>query len=120
MPVRIAVDMDRCQGYRQCCLSVPQVFRQGEGKAKYTAEAEDELHAAIEAAAASCPTKAITVESGTYSTAHIEWPTIGAWTAIDRRSRRGPSRSGSTSALSSVLSCWLHLALPGSTWSTVV
>ncbi len=65
MTVRIAVDMDRCQGYRQCCLAVPQVFRLGEGKVKYRAEAEDELLPAIEAAAASCPTKAISVESGT-------------------------------------------------------
>ena len=66
MTVRIAVDMDMCQGYRQCCLTVPQVFRLGEGKVKYTAEAEDELRVAIEAAAARCPTNAITVESGTF------------------------------------------------------
>ena len=65
MTVRIAVDMEKCQGYRQCCLTVPQVFRLGEGKVSCTAEAEDELQASIEAAAASCPTQAISVESGT-------------------------------------------------------
>ena len=61
MTITIAVDMDTCQGHRQCCLAVPEVFRLGEGKVRYVPVAEDALGPELEAAAAHCPTMAISI-----------------------------------------------------------
>lgn len=65
MTLRIDVDMDRCQGYRQCCLAVPEIFKLGEGKVRFQATADDSLASALEAAAKSCPTRAITIDPAT-------------------------------------------------------
>lgn len=61
MTITIAVDMDRCQGYRHCCLAVPQVFSLGEGKVKHLQVAEDDLAELLAGAAANCPTRAISI-----------------------------------------------------------
>lgn len=60
MTIKIAVDMDKCQGYRQCCLALPDVFRLGEGKVRYKSEVEESQRDALAAAMKNCPTQAIT------------------------------------------------------------
>jgi ferredoxin len=61
--VRIVVDLNRCQGYAQCCFLAPDVFRmQGEEALVYLPNPEDDHAAEVRRAAVACPVQAILVE----------------------------------------------------------
>jgi ferredoxin len=61
--VRIVVDLNRCQGYAQCCFLAPDVFRlQGEEALVYRPNPEDGRAAEVRRAAVACPVQAILVE----------------------------------------------------------
>ncbi|NUP31686.1 MAG: ferredoxin [Streptomycetaceae bacterium] len=62
--VRIAVDLNRCQGYAQCAFLAPETFAMhGEEALLYNPEV-DEAHREKHAqAAAACPVQAILVDA---------------------------------------------------------
>jgi ferredoxin len=81
-PIRLVVDLNRCEAYAQCCFLAPSVFElHGEEALWYdpapgNAERERVLHAV-----ASCPVQAIRVEE--------DWHAPDAQSAPpDARSRR--------------------------------
>ncbi len=62
--LRVVVDLNRCQGYAQCCFLAPDVFRlYGEEALIYYPEPTASQHTNILRAAAACPVQAITVQS---------------------------------------------------------
>ncbi|HEX4205778.1 MAG TPA: ferredoxin [Ktedonobacteraceae bacterium] len=62
--LRIVVDLNRCQGYAQCCFLAPDVFRlHGEEALMYYPEPDVSRREEVLRAAASCPVQAILVES---------------------------------------------------------
>lgn len=62
--MRIVVDLNRCQGYGQCCFLAPEHFKMaGEEALRYDPEPEDAERERILQAAAACPVQAIVVES---------------------------------------------------------
>ena len=64
MSLRLMVDLNRCQGYAQCCFLAPEVFElHGEEALWYDPAPNPELREHVLRAAASCPVQAITVES---------------------------------------------------------
>ncbi|WP_222269581.1 ferredoxin [Modestobacter marinus] len=61
--MRIAVDLNRCQGYAQCVPLAPQVLRlNGEEALMYDPNPDDSLRRQVLRAAASCPVRAIIVD----------------------------------------------------------
>lgn len=61
--MRIAVDLNRCQGYAQCVPLAPNVLRlNGEEALRYDPNPEDSLRQQVLRAAASCPVQAIIVD----------------------------------------------------------
>ena len=61
--MRIVVDLNRCQGYAQCCFLAPDVFRlHGEEALAYHPNPDDELRLDVLRAAAACPVQAIAVD----------------------------------------------------------
>jgi ferredoxin len=61
--VRVAVDLNRCQGYAQCCFLAPDTFRlQGSEGLFYTPETDRSQRERILRSAAACPVQAIAVE----------------------------------------------------------
>ncbi|GCF09925.1 ferredoxin [Dictyobacter arantiisoli] len=61
--MRVLVDLNRCQGYAQCCFLAPESFKLvGEEALMYDSGPDDALKEKIERAAASCPVQAIMVE----------------------------------------------------------
>ena len=61
--MRIAVDLNRCQGYAQCVPLAPQVLRlNGEEALMYDPNPDDSLRQQVLRAVASCPVRAIIVD----------------------------------------------------------
>ena len=58
--MRIAVDIDLCQGHGVCCSEAPELFELGGDKVRVLeVEPAPALHAAARLAAKYCPTRAI-------------------------------------------------------------
>ena len=61
--MRLAVDLNRCQGYSQCVPLAPEVFRLlGEEALAYDPNPDDSQRQRVARAAASCPVQAIIAE----------------------------------------------------------
>ena len=61
-PLRVAVDLNRCQGYAQCCFLAPEVFElHGQEALWYDAAPDPAQGERVRAAAAACPVQAIRV-----------------------------------------------------------
>ena len=61
--MRMVVDLNRCQGYAQCCFLAPEAFKLvGDEALMYNPAPDDALAEKIMRAAAACPVQAITVE----------------------------------------------------------
>ncbi|MER7149860.1 ferredoxin [Streptomyces lydicus] len=61
--MRIAVDLNRCQGYAQCVFLAHDVFRlTGQEALTYEPNPDDERRLQVERAAAACPVQAIVLE----------------------------------------------------------
>ncbi|MEU6876721.1 ferredoxin [Streptomyces sp. NPDC046712] len=62
--VRVAVDLNRCQGYAQCAFLAPEIFvMHGEEALLYDPEADEEQREKLAQAAAACPVRAILVDA---------------------------------------------------------
>ncbi|MFJ4616981.1 ferredoxin [Streptomyces sp. NPDC088812] len=62
--VRIAVDLNRCQGYAQCAFLAPDVFTMhGEEGLLYRPEPDEAQREKVAQAAAACPVQAILVDA---------------------------------------------------------
>ncbi|MGW6398201.1 ferredoxin [Streptomyces sp. NPDC055134] len=62
--MRIAVDLNRCQGYAQCAFLAPEIFAMhGEEALLYDPEADEAQRARLAQAAAACPVQAILVDA---------------------------------------------------------
>ncbi|MGC0336664.1 ferredoxin [Streptomyces sp. SLBN-8D4] len=62
--VRIAVDLNRCEGYAQCAFLAPEIFAMhGEEALLYAPEADEAQRAKLVRAAAACPVQAILVDA---------------------------------------------------------
>ncbi|MER5939922.1 ferredoxin [Streptomyces sp. uw30] len=62
--VRIAVDLNRCQGYAQCAFLAPEVFAMhGEEALLYDPEVDETQREQLARAAAACPVQAILVDA---------------------------------------------------------
>jgi ferredoxin len=63
-PVRLVVDLNRCEAYAQCCFLAPSVFElHGEEALFYDPEPDEAQRDRVLRAAAACPVQAITVEA---------------------------------------------------------
>ncbi|SDN25820.1 Ferredoxin [Streptomyces sp. cf386] len=62
--VRIAVDLNRCQGYAQCAFLAPEIFAMhGEEALLYNPDADEAQRDRLAQAAAACPVQAILVDA---------------------------------------------------------
>ncbi|MFC4956125.1 ferredoxin [Streptomyces mauvecolor] len=62
--MRIAVDLNRCQGYAQCAFLAPEIFAMhGEEALLYTPEADEAQREKLIQAAMACPVQAILVDA---------------------------------------------------------
>ncbi|CCK26346.1 hypothetical protein BN159_1967 [Streptomyces davaonensis JCM 4913] len=62
--VRLAVDLNRCQGYAQCAFLAPEIFAMhGEEALLYNPEAEEAQREKLAQAVAACPVQAILVDA---------------------------------------------------------
>ncbi|MFD7409376.1 ferredoxin [Streptomyces sp. NPDC059866] len=62
--MRLAVDLNRCQGYAQCAFLAPEVFvMHGEEALLYHPEADEARREKLAQAAAACPVQAIQVDA---------------------------------------------------------
>ncbi|GLV55734.1 ferredoxin [Dictyobacter sp. S3.2.2.5] len=58
--MKITVDLNRCQGYGQCCFADPKVFKlHGEEALEYDPSPSDERRLQVIRAAKACPVQAI-------------------------------------------------------------
>ncbi|GCE24466.1 ferredoxin [Dictyobacter kobayashii] len=58
--MRISVDLNRCQGYAQCCFADPTVFKMhGEEALEFDPAPSDERRLHVIRAAKACPVQAI-------------------------------------------------------------
>jgi len=63
--LRLVVDLNRCQGYAQCCFLAPDVFElHGEEALWYDPEPDPDKREHVLRAVASCPVQAISAEVG--------------------------------------------------------
>jgi ferredoxin len=61
--MRIAVDLNRCQFYAQCCFLAPETFRlDAEQVLTFHPRPDDSQREAVLRAAAACPTQAILID----------------------------------------------------------
>ncbi|MEU1271030.1 ferredoxin [Streptomyces sp. NPDC005799] len=61
---RIAVDLNRCQGYAQCAFLAPGVFAMhGEEALLYDPEVDEAQRDRLAQAAAACPVRAILIDA---------------------------------------------------------
>lgn len=66
--MRMVVDLNRCQGYAQCCFLAPETFKLvGDELLMYDPNPDDAQAEKILRAAAACPVQAILLE---YTNAH--------------------------------------------------
>lgn len=62
--VRIAVDLNRCQGYAQCAFLAPEIFAMhGEEALLYDPDADEAQREQLDRAAAACPVQAVLVDA---------------------------------------------------------
>jgi ferredoxin len=62
-PIRVLVDLNRCQAYAQCCFLAPSVFElHGEEALWYDPAPDEAQREHVLRAAAACPVGAIVVE----------------------------------------------------------
>jgi ferredoxin len=62
--MRLIVNLNRCQGYAQCCFLAPEVFElHGEEALWFDPSPDEAQRERVMRAAASCPVQAIVVES---------------------------------------------------------
>jgi ferredoxin len=62
-PIRLVVDLNRCEAYAQCCFLAPNVFElHGEEALWYDPEPSSTQLDRVLRAAAACPVQAIVVE----------------------------------------------------------
>ncbi len=62
-PLRVVVDLNRCQGYAQCCFMAPNVFwLHGEEALWYDLAPDETRREQVLRAAAACPVQAIFLE----------------------------------------------------------
>ncbi|MDI2124847.1 ferredoxin [Yinghuangia seranimata] len=62
--MRIAVDLNRCQGYAQCAFLAPETFAMhGEEALLYNPEVDEAHREKLLQAAAACPVQAILVDA---------------------------------------------------------
>ena len=81
-PIRLVVDLNRCEAYGQCCFLAPNVFElHGEESLWYDPEPSRAERDRVLRAAASCPVQAIRVEQ------ELEMPAIQR-AVLDARARR--------------------------------
>ena len=67
-PMRIVVDLNRCQGYAQCVPLAPDVLQlNGDEALTYNPNPDDSQRLRVLRAAASCPVQAIIVDQLDYS-----------------------------------------------------
>ncbi|WP_416981821.1 ferredoxin [Streptomyces sp. T028] len=61
---RIAVDLNRCQGYAQCAFLAPEVFAMhGDEALLYDPEPGEEQREKLAQAASACPVQAVLVDA---------------------------------------------------------
>ncbi|WP_147048967.1 ferredoxin [Methylobacterium gnaphalii] len=61
--MRVVVDLNRCQGYAQCCYAAPEHFEvRGHEILFYDPAPPDAMRSKIERAQQACPVRAISVE----------------------------------------------------------
>ncbi|MEU1514514.1 ferredoxin [Streptomyces sp. NPDC005811] len=61
---RIAVDLNRCQGYAQCAFLAPEVFAMhGDEALLYDPEPDEGQREKLAQAAAACPVQAVLVDA---------------------------------------------------------
>ncbi|WP_330347174.1 ferredoxin [Streptomyces sp. NBC_00582] len=61
---RIAVDLNRCQGYAQCAFLAPEVFvMHGDEALLYDPQPGEEQREKLAQAAAACPVQAVLVDA---------------------------------------------------------
>ncbi|PKT68431.1 ferredoxin [Streptomyces populi] len=61
---RIAVDLNRCQGYAQCAFLAPEIFAMhGDEALLYDPEADGAPREKLDRAAAACPVQAVLVDA---------------------------------------------------------
>ena len=61
--MRVVVDLNRCQGYAQCCYAAPESFElRGHEILFYDPAPPDEARPRIERAQQACPVRAIEIE----------------------------------------------------------
>ncbi len=59
-PLRVVVDLNRCQGYAQCCFLAPNAFwLHGEEALWYDLNPDEAEREQVQRAAAACPVQAI-------------------------------------------------------------
>ena len=64
-PLRVVVDLNRCQGYAQCCYAAPEQFEmRGHEILFYDPTPPSEKQAEIARAAQACPVRAISFDTG--------------------------------------------------------
>ena len=62
-PMRVLVDLNRCESYGQCVYAAPEVFRwHGQESLEFVYQPDDGHREQVERAAAACPVQAITLE----------------------------------------------------------
>ncbi|MGC5779502.1 ferredoxin [Methylobacterium sp. NFXW15] len=62
--MRVVVDLNRCQGYAQCCYAAPESFElRGHEILFYDPAPPEEARARIERARLACPVQAIFVQA---------------------------------------------------------
>jgi ferredoxin len=62
--VRIAVDLNRCQGYAQCAFLAPEIFAMhGEEALLYDPDPDETQREKLDRAAAACPVQAVLVDA---------------------------------------------------------
>jgi ferredoxin len=64
-PLRVVVDLNRCQGYAQCCYAAPEAFSlRGHEILFYDPAPPAARRGAIERAVQACPVRAISLQAG--------------------------------------------------------